>query len=105
MFEFILIVVYSRCLDDLEALVLLPGRLDLMVEAGSLLNKASDLLLSVHLDLSETVVEHAKLTRNFSFFTGEVLNLISECRRENNDNSLQWISSKSLTLVFISSLV
>ena len=73
--EFVLIIVYPRCLDDLETLVLLPCRLDLMIKAGSVVNEASYLFLCVHLDLLEPIVKHAQLTSNLFFSTTEILNL------------------------------
>ena len=73
--ELCLVVCYPRCLDDLEALVLLSGGLYLLVEVGSLLHEPCYLLLCVNLNLCELVTHYAHLLGDLLLLCLELFNL------------------------------
>ena len=75
MVELHLIVCYPCCLDNLEALVLLPNGLYLMEEVGPLLHKPCYLLLSIDLYLCEFVAHYTHLLSDLRLFCLEFINL------------------------------
>ena len=75
MVELHLVVCYARCLDNLEALVLLPDGFYLMVEVGPLLHKPRYLLLSVYLYLRELIAHYTHLLSDLSLLCLEFINL------------------------------
>ena len=75
MVELHLVVCYPRCLDNFEALILLPDGLYLVVEVGPLLHKPRYLLLSVDLYLCELVAHYTHLLSDLRLLCLEFINL------------------------------